>query len=79
MNYSRAHTSETPNLLITTDLFSLLTEHIKMSPEAHDLEAINSGSDVGFFEFKISLFGCNVASAFSRACSFDLIFVHIWA
>ena len=23
-------------------------------------------------------FGCNVARAFSRACSFDLIFVHIW-
>ena len=26
------------------------------------------------FEFKILLFGCNVARAFSRECSFDLIF-----
>ena len=26
-----------------------------------------------------SLFGCNVAPAFSRACRFDLIFFHIWA
>ena len=45
--------------------------------EAYDLEACNSGSELGF-----SLFGCNVARAFSRACSIDLLFVlfvHIWA
>ena len=42
--------------------------------EAYDLEACNSDSELGF-----SLFGCNVARAFSRACSIDLLFVHIWA
>ena len=35
-------------------------------------------SNWGFLSLKISLFGCNIASAFSSACSFDLIFVHIW-
>ena len=34
-------------------------------------------SELGFFQVK--KFGCNVARAFSRACNFDLIIVHIWA
>ena len=33
----------------------------------------------GFFCLEIFSFGCNVALALSRACSIDLIFVHIWA
>ena len=32
----------------------------KVIPEAHDLEAFNSGSELGFLCLKISLFGCNV-------------------
>ena len=52
---------------------------INTKREVHDLEAVNSGSEVEFFLVKkISLFGCNVARAFSRSCSLDLIFVHIW-
>ena len=31
-----------------------------------------------FLSLKISLFESKVARAFSRACGFDLIFVHIW-
>ena len=41
--------------------------------EAHDFEEFNSGSEIGFFEFK------NFLIWISSACSFDLIFVHIWA
>ena len=49
-------------------------------PKANDLEAFDSGSELFFFlSLTFSLFGCNVARAFSRACNFDLIFVHIWA
>ena len=33
----------------------------------------------GFCSLRISLFGCNLACKFSCTCSFDLIFVHIWA
>ena len=36
-------------------------------------------SCMGFFEFKNSLFGWNVARAFSRARSVDLIFLSIFA
>ena len=43
------------------------------------LKRLNLVQSWGFFSLKISLFGCNVAHAFSRACSFDLMFVHIWA
>ena len=41
---------------------------------------LNSGAELGFFllSLKISLFGCNVARAFSHACSFVLFLVHIW-
>ena len=44
-------------------------------PEAHDFEAFDSGSELGM------VFGCNVpvVCAFSCACNFNLIFVHIWA
>ena len=31
-----------------------LSTHL-VTPEAHDLEAFNSGSELGFFEFKIFL------------------------
>ena len=48
-------------------------------PEDNDLEAFNSSSELFCFSLKTSLFGCEVVHAFSRACSFDLIFVHIWA
>ena len=47
---------------------------------SYDLEAFNAGAELWFFEFKkISLFACNVTCAFSRECSFDLIFVYVWA
>ena len=47
---------------------------MQILPEADDLEAFNSGSELGFFfSLNISLFGCNVARAFYSARSFDLI------
>ena len=54
--------------------------YLRPQPEAYDLEAFNSGSELGFFvQLEIFLFGCYVVRAFSRACCFDLVFVHIWA
>ena len=44
-------------------------------------QAVHTGVflELGFLTLKISLFGCYVARAFSRACSIDLIFVYVWA
>ena len=50
----------------------IISYHLNSKAEAHDLEAFNSGSALGFFE----LCGCNIAHAFSCACSFNLIFGH---
>ena len=51
-------------------------------PEAHK-HWFRAGVVFLFFFLGLSLimssFGCNVARAFSRACSFHLILVHIWA
>ena len=43
------------------------------------LKRLNLVQSWGLWGSKGSLFGCNVVRAFSRACSIDLIFVHIWA
>ena len=75
-----------PQLRANLDILSRIkhpgpsdTDVHRPQTEPHDLKAMNSDSELGFFSLKIFWFGCNIASAFSRACSLDLIFVHIWA
>lgn len=53
--------------------------NINLLQKFMNLKSLTLVQSKGCLGLKISSFGCNVARAFSRTCSIDIIFVHIWA